>query len=228
MELIVDGISKEYDTPTGSLAVIKEASLSLSSGQTLAIAGPSGAGKSTLLNIIGSLDMPTSGSVKLGEQEITQLGEAELAAFRSRCVGFVFQDHHLLPQCTALENVVLPTLAAGPGEDAVKRARDLLDRVGLSERMNAFPAKLSGGERQRVAIARALVNGPPLLLCDEPTGNLDQDTGGRIGDLFVELAEEKGAMLIIVTHDRDLARRFSRCVELRDGELHEGQLAIEN
>jgi len=227
MQLLVDNVRKEYETPAGPLEVIREATFALEAGDSLAIVGPSGAGKSTLLNIIGSLDKPTAGSVKLSDTEITQLEGAALAAFRSKSVGFVFQDHHLLPQCTALENVVLPTLATDEPADAAPRARELLERVGLAERMDAFPAKLSGGERQRVAIARALVNGPPLLLCDEPTGNLDQDTGNRIGDLFVELANEQNVMLVVVTHNLELARRFSRCLELREGALHERELKSE-
>jgi len=225
--LRVDNVRKEYQTPTGPLVVFEDVAFTLSPGETLAIVGPSGAGKSTLLNIIGSLDEPTEGTVKLGDQEITGLGAAELAAFRSKRVGFVFQDHHLLPQCTALENVLLPTLAAERAEDAASRAKALLDRVGLAERMLAFPSQLSGGERQRVAIARALINQPSLLLCDEPTGNLDHDTGERIGSLFIELGEERKVILIMVTHNLALARRFSRGMELQAGRLREKELANE-
>jgi len=230
MQLVVENITKEFGTPAGPLVVLKNVSLALSPGETLSVVGPSGAGKSTLLNIIGSLDKPTSGSVRLGDEEVADLSGARLAAFRSRQVGFVFQDHHLLPQCTALENVILPTLAADSskehglparGHDAPARANELLDRVGLAERMDSFPAQLSGGERQRVAIARAMVNDPPLLLCDEPTGNLDQTTGDRIGSLFAELAAERDVMVIVVTHNLDLARRFRRTVELREGMLHQ-------
>jgi lipoprotein-releasing system ATP-binding protein len=186
------------------------------------ILAPSGSGKSTLLNIIGSLDEPTAGRVMLGETEITALQGTAQAAFRGTRVGFVFQDHHLLPQCTAAENVLLPTLSAGAStQDAADRAAQLLERVGLGDRLGSFPSRLSGGERQRVAVARALINRPRLLLCDEPTGNLDQDTGARIGELFAELVEESDVMLICVTHNREFGRRFERVFELREGELHQ-------
>ena len=217
--LVVEHVRKEFATAAGPLTILADVSLTLSPGESLAVVGSAGAGQSTLLNIIGSLEKPTSGSVALGGQEVAALKGAELAAFRSRRVGFVFQDHHLLPQCTAIENVVLPTLAAGRTDGNTARAAALLERVGLGERMASFPAKLSGGERQRVAIARALVNEPPLLLCDEPTGNLDAATSERIASLFIELATEKGAMLIIVTHDRDLARACARALELHNGTL---------
>jgi len=219
MELRVEEIRKDFPWGGGTLSVLKGVSLSLSAGRTMAIVGPSGAGKSTLLNIIGSLEKPTSGRVTLGEDEVTSLSGARLAALRARKLGFVFQEHHLLPQCTALENVMLATLAAGGGGEAAARAESLLERVGLGERKDSFPWQLSGGERQRVAIARALVNGPSLLLCDEPTGNLDQATAERIAELFAELAAEKGAMLIVVTHNMTLAARFERREELREGLL---------
>ena len=217
--LIVENLRKEFETPSGPLVVVKDASFSLSPGESVAIVGPSGAGKSTLLNMIGSLEQPTSGSIRVGAVEVAQLEAEGLATFRSRNVGFVFQDHHLLPQCTAIENVMLPTLPAGPQEDCVERAASLLERVGLGERIDSFPSKLSGGERQRVAIARAMINEPPLLLCDEPTGNLDHETGDQIGSLFLELASEKSVMLIVVTHNLDLARRFGQVMELREGVL---------
>ena len=216
MELTVEHIRKQYDSTTGTLLVLKDVCFELSPGETIAITGASGSGKSTLLNIIGSLDKPTSGSVRLGEIAVPEISGTQLAAFRSRHVGFVFQDHHLLPQCTALENVMLPALAISAGDNA-SPAKALLDRVGLSARMHSFPAQLSGGERQRVAIARALVNAPPLLLCDEPTGNLDRETGEQVGALFKELAAEGDTMLIVVTHNLEFARHFSRCTELRDG-----------
>ena len=219
--LVVEHVSKEYESPAGPVPVLRDVSLSVARRETVAIVGPSGSGKSTLLNIIGSLDRPTSGSVRLDGVEITSLGGAELAAFRSRRVGFVFQDHHLLPQCTALENVLLPTLAFPAPPPASDDARALLERVGLAERMHFLPARLSGGERQRVAIARAMINGAPLLLCDEPTGDLDRETGGRVADLFMELAEEHDRMLIVVTHDPGLAGRLFRRLALRDGVLEE-------
>jgi len=222
MELLVEHVRKEYPAPDGPLVVLRDVSLSLKPGEALAVTGPSGSGKSTLLNIIGSLDTPTAGSVQLDGIDVATLAGNDLAGFRAGKVGFVFQGHHLLPQCSALENVMLPTLAADT-EDAAGRARTLLERVGLAERMASFPAQLSGGERQRVAIARALINGPPLLLCDEPTGNLDNDTGARVGDLFTELAREREVMLIVVTHDLEFASRFGRLVELRGGMLEERQ-----
>ncbi|NQT51543.1 ABC transporter ATP-binding protein [bacterium] len=218
-QLVVEHVRKEFPAHGAPLVVLSDVSFALSPGDTVAVVGTSGTGKSTLLNIIGSLEPPTEGRVLLGGDEVAALHGAALAAFRSRRVGFVFQDHHLLPQCTALENVVLPTVAAGSPEGAIERAQALLERVGLAERMDSLPARLSGGEKQRVAIARALVNQPPLLLADEPTGNLDPGTSGTVAALFRELAEESGAMLIIVTHDLALAGQFGRCLELRDGVL---------
>jgi lipoprotein-releasing system ATP-binding protein len=225
--LTVRSLRKEYDSAAGPLRVLQDVSFDLVPGGTLAVIGPSGAGKSTLLNIIGSLDKPTSGSVRLGETEVTALEGAALAHFRGRGVGFVFQEHHLLPQCSALENVLLPTLAAKERggffprgrRGVLDRGKDLLGRVGLGDRLDSFPVQLSGGERQRVAIARALVNGPPLLLCDEPTGNLDHESAAEVGALFLELARERGVMLVVVTHNLEFARLFGRCLELRDGAL---------
>jgi len=219
MELRVENVHKQYDTAGGPLRVLRGVSMRLDAGEAVAVVGPSGSGKSTLLNIIGSLDRPTAGSVRLGDEEVTELTGPRLAGFRSRCVGFIFQDHHLLPQCTALENVMLPTLPVGSSAEAVDLAGKLLERVGLGDKLNSFPAELSGGERQRVAVARSMVNGPALLLCDEPTGNLDQETAGRIGSLFAELTQEKNMMLVVATHNRELAGRFSRCMELKDGIL---------
>jgi lipoprotein-releasing system ATP-binding protein len=224
LRLAVRHVRKEFDS-AAPLVVLKDVSFNLEAGETLAIIGPSGSGKSTLLNIVGSLDKPTGGSVVLGETEVTALDGTSLADFRSRRVGFVFQDHHLLPQCSAIENVLLPTLALPPASRAgSNRARELLERVGLKDRLQSFPAQLSGGERQRVAIARALVNGPPLLLCDEPTGNLDPVTSAEAGALFLELARERGAMLVVVTHNLEFARLFGRCLELRAGVLREQYL----
>jgi lipoprotein-releasing system ATP-binding protein len=224
LRLAVRHVRKEFDSAP-PLVVLKDVSFDLGAGETLSIMGPSGAGKSTLLNIVGSLDKPTGGRVTLGETKVTALEGAALADFRSRCVGFVFQDHHLLPQCSAIENVLLPTLAAPPSSrDGSSRARELLERVGLKDRLHSFPAQLSGGERQRVAIARALVNRPPLLLCDEPTGNLDPETSAEAGALFLELARERGVMLIVVTHNLEFARLFGRCLELSAGSLRERQV----
>jgi len=218
VNLSVVNLTKEYPSPEGPVSVLSGISFELFSGQSLVVTGPSGSGKSTLLNLIGSLDRPTSGQVRLGETDVASLTGDDLARFRSRSVGFVFQDHHLLPQCTALENVLIPTLAEGAAGGG-RSARDLLERVGLAERMHAFPAQLSGGERQRVAIARALINGPALLLCDEPTGNLDRETGRTVANLFLELAAENRVMLVVVTHNLEFAERFDRRMELRNGRL---------
>ena len=212
--LVLDDVSKSYDTPEGTHAVLRDVSLEVPAAETLAVVGPSGSGKSTLLNIIGSLDTPTSGSVRLGDTDITNLAGGELADFRARRVGFVFQDHHLLPQLTALENVVLPSLAAGRNTAAEHQARELLERVGVADRAEAFPARMSGGERQRVAVARAMINRPELLLCDEPTGNLDYDNATGVVELFLELAAEQNVTVMMVTHNMHLARQFSRCVAL--------------
>ena len=221
LKLMVSGVRKEFETPHGPLLVLRDVSFDLEAGGTLAIVGPSGSGKSTLLHIIGSLDRPTAGSVKLGDLEVTTVDGSALADYRARRVGFIFQDHHLLPQLTALENVCLPTLAAKGTADAGTRGRALLDRVGLAERMDSLPAALSGGERQRVAIARAMINTPPLLLCDEPTGNLDRETAETVATLFVELARERDVRLVVVTHNTGLAGRFQRRLELRHGTLSE-------
>ena len=217
--LVVEDLRKTYASPSGGNPVLRGVSLALAPGETVAVVGASGCGKSTLLNIIGSLDAATSGTVRLGAVEVTGLAGAALADYRRRQVGFVFQDHHLVPQCTALENVTLPALAANDAAAGLGRARELLARVGLEAKADEFPARLSGGERQRVAIARALVNGAPLLLCDEPTGSLDRQSASLIAELFVELARERQAMLIVVTHNLDLAGRFARRLELRDGVL---------
>ncbi|HAB10211.1 MAG TPA: ATP-binding protein [Planctomycetaceae bacterium] len=189
-------------------------------GDQLAITGPSGSGKSTLLYIVGTLDEPTAGTVEVAGMDPFTRDESGLADFRSDEVGFIFQDHHLLPQCTVLENVMIPLIAAGGvGASGEERARSLLDRVGLSERSGHLPARISGGERQRVAVCRALINDPSLLLADEPTGNLDQKTADAVGTLLLELSEEQQAILICVTHSEELASRFPRRCELADGRL---------
>jgi lipoprotein-releasing system ATP-binding protein len=204
------------------LVVIRDISFALQRGQALAVMGPSGSGKSTLLYILGALEPPTHGEVTLDGANPFQAGEADLAAFRNRRVGFVFQDHHLLPQCTALENVLIPTMAPGApssGSQAETRARRLLDRVGLSGRLDHLPAELSGGERQRVAIARALINQPPLMLADEPTGNLDRHTADKVADLLLELHQQENTILVLVTHSLELAQRLPQRAELLDGRL---------
>jgi lipoprotein-releasing system ATP-binding protein len=203
------------------LVILRDITLTLSDGESAAIMGPSGSGKSTLLNILGTLEPPTSGRVTLDGANPFELPERDLARFRNRRVGFIFQEHHLLPQCTVLENVLLPTLTEKRGAegDNLDRARRLLDRVGLSDRLDHCPAELSGGERQRVAIARALVNRPSLLLADEPTGNLDRSTAANVATLLSEVHSEENAILIVVTHSEQLAERFGRRWELNDGRL---------
>jgi lipoprotein-releasing system ATP-binding protein len=221
-DLVVTDLAKHYPSPEGKVEVLSDVSLRASAGETVAIVGPSGSGKSTLLNIIGSLDQPSTGTVRLGETEVTTLTGTALADFRATRVGFVFQDHHLLPQLSALENVLLPTLAVKQrGVDAQRVAAGvaLLERMGVRTRADAFPSQMSGGERQRVAIARALINGAGLLLCDEPTGNLDRETGAGIVALFLELAATQGVTVLMVTHNMAHAARFSRVLELRGGRV---------
>jgi lipoprotein-releasing system ATP-binding protein len=221
-DLIVQHVAKEYPTRSQSLCVLRACSLELSRGQNLAIIGPSGSGKSTLLNIIGTLDTPTQGSVTLTGCDPFTLREPELARFRNRQIGFVFQDHHLLPQCSVLENVLLPTIVGStPSPQAFERAHKLLERVGLAQRLDHLPAELSGGERQRVAIARALICSPALLLADEPTGNLDRTTAHSIGDLLLEMQQLEGTMMIVVTHSSELAGRLGRQLQINDGTLEE-------
>ena len=219
--LRVVGLHKRYPTPGEPLVVLRDVSLDLRAGESLAIVGPSGSGKSTLLNIIGTLDRPTEGTVTLAGVDPFALTANDLARFRAERVGFVFQDHHLLPQCTAVENLLLPRLALGsvtrPGD--AERARQLLARVGLADRASHLPAELSGGERQRVAVARALMNAPSLILADEPTGNLDAAASAAVGDLLASVAAEALAILIVVTHSADLSRRFARRMRMSDGQL---------
>jgi lipoprotein-releasing system ATP-binding protein len=218
--LVVRDLHKEYPTPAAPLIVLRGVSFSLSGGDTLAIVGPSGSGKSTLLNILGTLDRPTSGSVSLGGIDPFSLSPAKLAHFRSERVGFVFQDHHLLPQCTAIENVLIARMAVGRvTEEHAQRAAELLRRVGLEGRTTHLPGELSGGERQRVAVARALMNQPTLLLADEPTGNLDARTGQEVGNLLKELSGLSGTILIVVTHSPTLAAMFAKQMGMQDGVL---------
>ena len=220
MSLIVSRLCKSYPVRGGALEVLRDCFLELKSGESLSISGPSGSGKSSLLSILGTLEPATSGSVLLNEIDTSALSERRLPIFRRRNIGFVFQEHHLLPQCSALENVVIPFLAEGKiSAEQRNWGTELLGRVGLADRLDHRPSELSGGERQRVAIARALVNRPALILADEPTGNLDRENAGHIGDLLLELAEE--AMLILVTHDLTLAMRTQRKVTLQEGQLQE-------
>jgi lipoprotein-releasing system ATP-binding protein len=218
MSLVVQNLCKSYPTRSGELAVLRDVHLTLQPGEALAILGPSGSGKSTLLYLLGTLERPTSGTYKLGEQEPFHLDDAKLAHFRNRSIGFVFQDHHLLPQCSVLENVLIPTLA-GASENLEARARQLLDRVGLSPRLDHRPAELSGGERQRVAVARALIHKPLVVLADEPTGNLDRQTAQTLGRLLIEMHQQEKTMLIVVTHSIDLASTLPRQMEMLDGTL---------
>jgi len=217
-------VSKRFEPLSGAerLEVLRGITLDITRGESVAIVGPSGSGKSTLLNIIGSLDRPTSGQVLLEGQDLSQLDERQLAAVRNRQIGFVFQAHYLLPQCTVMENVLVPTLASasGPSRDgAAERAKKLLQRVGLGERLAHRPGQLSGGERQRVAVVRALINRPQLLLADEPTGALDRAAARQLARLLVELNREEGVTLIVVTHAVELAREMGRVLELREGAL---------
>jgi len=215
------GLSKHYPTPSGPLVVLSDVALTLDAGDSVAIVGPSGSGKSTLLHILGALEPPSSGSVRLDGVDPYQLGDGQLADFRNRQVGFVFQDHHLLPQCSVLENVLIPTLVATrPDPDLPKRARELLDQVGLSRRLDHRPGELSGGEKQRVSIARALIQRPALVLCDEPTGNLDHDAANTVADLLLELHRRQQSVLIVVTHNLDLARRFGATYRLSEARLN--------
>jgi lipoprotein-releasing system ATP-binding protein len=220
MTLSAQHLRKEFPTRGEPLVVLSDASLQLSAGENLAILGPSGSGKSTLLHILGTLDRPTSGDVRLDGENPFALDERALARFRNRKIGFIFQDHHLLPQLSVLENVLLPTIAEGAAsQDSVDRARDLLDRVGLSNRLEHRPAELSGGERQRVAVARALINRPLLLLADEPTGNLDRNTAMSVGKLLLDLPTQEKTMLVVVTHSLELAELFDTRRHIEEGQL---------
>jgi len=247
--LKLEHVTKNYDAAEGNapVPVLRDVTIEIARGESVAVVGPSGSGKSTLLNLIGTLDQPTTGRVWLDGQDLSQLDEVQLAAVRNRKIGFVFQSHHLLPHCTVLENVLVPTLAAGRGGfhpsptvsrppsgresesggnpavpvTAEERARKLLQRVGLGGRLDHRPGQLSGGERQRVAVVRALINQPALLLADEPTGALDRASAAALGQLLVELNREQGVTLVVVTHALDLARQMGRVLELRDGTVRD-------
>jgi lipoprotein-releasing system ATP-binding protein len=220
MALQVDRLCKDYPTRTGPLTILRDISLEVQRGEAVAVMGPSGSGKSTFLHLLGTLDRPTSGTVRLEGTEPFALPERLLADFRNLHIGFVFQDHHLLPQCSVLENVLIPTLVGRDDPAAAqKRARQLLERVGLSGRLDHRPAELSGGERQRVAVARALIHKPVLLLADEPTGNLDRTSARVVGQLLLELHAEENTILIVVTHSPELADTFPRTLVMDDGRL---------
>jgi lipoprotein-releasing system ATP-binding protein len=218
--LEVANVSKEYATPRGPLAIVSGVSFQLNRGNAAAIMGPSGAGKSTLLYMLGGLEQPTSGTVTLDGRNPYQLAEKEQAAFRNQSIGFIFQDHCLLPQCSVLENVLVPTLIAADKAGYPDRARELLRQVGLGDRLEHRPAELSGGEKQRVALARALIRKPLLLLCDEPTGNLDQASADVVASLLLELHDLQETILVVVTHSAELAARFPTRYELRNANLH--------
>ncbi len=221
--LELNGVSKNYD----EIEVLENVNLRLDGGEAIAIVGPSGSGKSTLLNIIGTLDRPTAGTVFFDGDDLLGLSADKIAPVRNRKIGFVFQLHHLLPQCTILENVLIPTLAAaakGGNDDAYSRAERLLDRAGLGPRKLQRPGQLSGGERQRAAVVRALINQPRLLLADEPTGSLDRASAENLRKLLIELNRDEGVALIVVTHSMELARGLDRIYEMRDGSLVEAKL----
>ena len=212
-------LSKSYPSPAGDLVVLRDVSLSLSPGDCACVMGPSGSGKSTLLYILGGLEPPTTGAVRLDGTDPHALKPGALAAFRNREIGFVLQDHCLLPQCTVLENVLVPTLVGEADDDAPERARTLLSQVGLADRMDHLPSALSGGEKQRAAIARALVREPRLVLCDEPTGNLDAETAHVVADLILRLHTQQHTMLLVVTHSETLGARFTRRWSMNRGGL---------
>jgi lipoprotein-releasing system ATP-binding protein len=211
-------VARSFRLGGETIDVLRGVSFTLGADEALAVTGPSGSGKSTLLHVLGTLDEPSAGRVEIDGRDPAGLAEPELARFRNRAIGFVFQEHHLLPQYTVIENVLLPALAF-PGDRAAARARarELLDRVGLGHRLGHRPAELSGGERQRVAVARALINRPGLLLCDEPTGSLDRDNAAAVAGLLFELHREEAAALVVVTHDEGLAGRIGRRCRLVDG-----------
>lgn len=216
--LKVSEVYKNFGHESREVEVLRGVSLEMGGGESLAITGPSGSGKSTLLHLIGTLDRPSSGKIEINDKDPFALPEPQLAKFRNRVIGFVFQDHHLLPQYSVLENVLIPTMAFKRSNgDAEARAKVLLESVGLTHRLSHRPAELSGGECQRVAVARALINRPSLLLCDEPTGNLDRATADTVSSLLFELHEVEQNILIVVTHSLELANRLGRCLELEEG-----------
>ena len=220
--LVIDRVTKSYRTPRGELPILRGISLTLDRTAAVAIMGPSGSGKSTLLYILGALESPSSGSVTLDGRDPFRMGESEQAAFRNQHIGFVFQDHSLLPQCSVLENVLAPTFVAPAGAakgDDTERAQTLLSQVGLADRSDHRPAELSGGEKQRAALARALIRNPTLLLCDEPTGNLDRVSADTVAELLLQLHAERHTILVVVTHSAALAARFPVRYEMNSGVL---------
>ncbi len=219
-DFVASEIVKHFDTAAGKLQILDGVSLEMNRGDQLAILGESGSGKSTFLHIAGTLDQPDSGSISLLDEVVTDLPEEKLPAFRNEKIGFIFQQHHLLPQLSALENVLVPVLAKGAASSqSVSRARELLDAVGLADRSGHRPALLSGGECQRVAVARALINAPLLLLADEPTGSLDEETAHTIGELLLKMQKQNNSILICVTHSNSLAQQFEKRVQLKLGKF---------
>lgn len=218
--LEIQNLSKEYPAPGGRLPVLSDACLTLKAGDAVSIIGPSGSGKSTLLYILGGMETPTSGTVRLEGRNPHELDGRALAAFRNEKIGFVFQDHHLLPQCNVLENVLVPTLVSNNSDSVQQRAMDLLERVGLKSRLYHRPHELSGGEKQRAALARALIMQPRLILCDEPTGNLDHDSAKSVMSLLFDLHKMQQGILIVVTHNLEMAQNFSLKYKLADTRLH--------
>ena len=213
----VSNLDVNFETPSETVKVLQGLDFSVEEGAATAVVGPSGSGKTTLLNVLGALLPPTSGSVEIGGQDIAKFKEKEADRFRNQELGFVFQQHHLLPQLTVMENILAPRLAGGWQESEEKtrnRAAKLIERVGLSHRINHRPGNLSGGEKQRTAVARALINQPRVVLADEPTGALDSVTGNKIADLLMEIQKENGVTLVVVTHDHDLAQRIGRIFDL--------------
>jgi lipoprotein-releasing system ATP-binding protein len=220
VDLKLSDVRKRYGTEERPVEVLRGISFEMTQGEALAIMGPSGSGKSTLLHLIGTLDLPTSGSIEIEGKNPFSFSEPELARFRNQIIGFVFQDHHLLPQYSVLENVIIPSIVfKDPNRNPLKRARDLLEKVGLSHRLEHRPAELSGGERQRVAVARALINHPRVLLCDEPTGNLDRSNANAVSSLLLNLHKEEQNILVVVTHSHEIAERFHRRYELNEGRI---------
>ena len=219
--LSAKGIQKTYPHLSGPVPVLKDLNLELMAGEVVAIVGKSGVGKSTLLHILGTLDQPTDGSLNILNTDVLALNDQDLSIFRNKHIGFVFQFHHLLPEFSALENVVLPSLIhVGNSNAARKKGQDLLDYVGLSHRLDHKPAELSGGEQQRVAIARAIIMEPDLVLADEPTGNLDPNTGVEVQELFLNLSREKNITVVMATHNQELASQAHRRIEMAAGTLH--------
>lgn len=220
--LTIEDLTKEYPDTPQAIRVLSKVDLQLMPGDSIAIVGPSGCGKSTLLNLIGTLDRPTSGKITFKGQELSGISDNERATLRNAEIGFVFQLHHLLPQCSVLENVLVPTMVkAGADQSVVDRAMRLLERVGLADRAHQLPGKLSGGERQRAAVVRAIINNPSLLLADEPTGSLNHLGAQQLTQLLLELNKVDGMTLAVVTHSEEVANMMARVFEIRDGVLHE-------